>query len=77
MEHVRIRNAEASDYLPIISVVNAWWDGRNMRDMLPKLFFVHFRQTSFVAEADGHRQGPRKPVDEVADASFREITVNS
>ena len=50
MENICIRNAEPSDYLPIISVINAWWGGRNMADMLPKLFFVHFRQTSFVAE---------------------------
>ena len=39
--------------LGIISVVNAWWGGRNMADMLPKLFFVHFRQTGFIAECDG------------------------
>src|SRR5206468_11474123 len=37
--------------------VNDWWDGRTMRDMLPKLFFVHFRQTSFVAESDGRLVG--------------------
>ncbi|MBZ0289001.1 MAG: GNAT family N-acetyltransferase, partial [Anaerolineae bacterium] len=28
-----------------------------MRDMLPKLFFVHFRETSFIAEAGGERVG--------------------
>ena len=28
-----------------------------MRDMLPKLFFVHFRDTSFVAERDGELAG--------------------
>ncbi len=50
MENICIRNAEPSGYLPIISVINAWWGNRNMADMLPKLFFVHFRQTSFVAE---------------------------
>ena len=50
MENIRIRNAEPSDYQPIISVINEWWGGRSMADMLPKLFFVHFRQTSFVAE---------------------------
>ena len=36
MENICIRNAEPSDYLPIISVINAWWGGRNMADMLPK-----------------------------------------
>jgi ribosomal protein S18 acetylase RimI-like enzyme len=53
MEEVRIRNAGPSDYHPVISVLNDWWNGRNMRDMLPKLFFVHFQRTSFVAEYKG------------------------
>jgi predicted GNAT superfamily acetyltransferase len=52
-----IRQAEAEDYAAIIAVVNAWWGGRAMRDMLPKLFFVHFRETSFMAEANGQQVG--------------------
>lgn len=48
-----IRHAEAEDYASIITVVDEWWGGRHMADMLPKLFFVHFRETSFVAEAQG------------------------
>src|SRR5512138_1437536 len=48
-----IRHAEPSDYQPIISVLDEWWGGRKMADMLPKLFFVHFRPTSFVAEHNG------------------------
>ncbi len=53
MNNITIRHAEPSDYQPIISVLNDWWGGRNMSDMLPKLFFVHFRETSFVAESEG------------------------
>jgi ribosomal protein S18 acetylase RimI-like enzyme len=53
MNEQRIRHAEPSDYQPIIRVVNDWWGGRRMSDMLPKLFFVHFQLTSFVAERDG------------------------
>ncbi len=45
-----IRHAEPSDYRPVIAVVDEWWGGRRMANMLPKLFFVHFRNTSFVAE---------------------------
>ena len=30
-----------------------WWGGRPMAAMLPRLFFVHFRPTSFVLEQDG------------------------
>jgi ribosomal protein S18 acetylase RimI-like enzyme len=53
VKEFQIRHIEPSDYPPIISVVDDWWGGRNMADMLPKLFFVHFRQTSFVAEQAG------------------------
>ncbi len=49
---MRIRHAESSDYDPIISNLNDWFGGRLMSDMLPKLFFVHFRETSFIAEED-------------------------
>ncbi|MBC7809596.1 MAG: GNAT family N-acetyltransferase [Burkholderiales bacterium] len=52
-----IRHAEPSDYAPIIDVLNDWWGGRSMSDMLPKLFFVHFRDTSLIAEMDGQRVG--------------------
>ncbi len=53
MSDITIRHVEPSDYQQIISVLNDWWGGRNMSDMLPKLFFVHFRETSFVAEREG------------------------
>ncbi|MBC8172053.1 MAG: GNAT family N-acetyltransferase [Anaerolineae bacterium] len=50
-----LRQAEPGDYAPIISVINDWWGGRQMADMLPKLFFVHFRDTSFVIECEDER----------------------
>lgn len=49
MSGVAIRHAEIDDYKPIITVVDEWWGGRRMALMLPKLFFSHFRPTSFVA----------------------------
>jgi len=52
-----IRHAEPEDYGPIIAVVNDWWGGRAMAPMLPRLFFIHFRPTSFVAEAAGRVVG--------------------
>lgn len=52
MEGLTIRHLEKSDYPSIISVINDWWGGRNMVDMLPKIFFIHFRHTSFAAEID-------------------------
>jgi ribosomal protein S18 acetylase RimI-like enzyme len=52
-----IRHAEPADYARVIAVVDDWWGGREMAAMLPKLFFVHFRDTSFVAEEDGRLAG--------------------
>ena len=52
-----IRHAEPSDYERVVGVIDEWWGGRQMAAMLPKLFFVHFRDTSFVAEDDGGLAG--------------------
>jgi predicted GNAT superfamily acetyltransferase len=52
-----IRPAEPGDYAAVIGVIDEWWGGRAMAPMLPKLFFVHFRETSFVAEEDGRVVG--------------------
>jgi ribosomal protein S18 acetylase RimI-like enzyme len=54
---VAIRQAEPGDYSDVIAVIDDWWGGRPMAAMLPKLFFVHFRDTSFVAEDDGRLAG--------------------
>lgn len=48
-----IRPLDESDFIPIISVVDEWWAGRQMTDKLPKLFFTHFNDTSFIIEVDG------------------------
>ena len=47
-----IRHAQPPDYGRVIQHVNAWWGGREMAPMLPKLFFLHFEGTSFVAERE-------------------------
>jgi ribosomal protein S18 acetylase RimI-like enzyme len=52
-----IRHAEASDHGRVVDVIDAWWGGRPMAPMLPKLFFVHFRDTSFVADDGGELAG--------------------
>ena len=52
-----IRPLEPSDYGRVIAVVDEWWGGRRMAAMLPKLFFVHFADTSFAAEEDGRLIG--------------------
>ncbi|MDA8233802.1 MAG: GNAT family N-acetyltransferase [Clostridia bacterium] len=48
-----IRHLEEADYEKIIGVLNDWWGGRQMADMLPRLFFKHFKETSFVYEDQG------------------------
>ena len=52
-----IRHARPSDYGRVIGVVDAWWGGRQMSPMLPRLFFVHFEGTSFIAEVEGELAG--------------------
>ncbi len=42
----------------MIGRVNVWWGGREMAPILPRLFFLHFEGTSFVAEdGDGDLSG--------------------
>ena len=54
---LQIRNVKSSDYHIISPLINDWWGGRQMSDMLPKLFFVHFNDTSLIAEKDGEIVG--------------------
>jgi len=50
---IGIRHTKPSDYGRVIGRVNVWWEGRDLAPILPKLFFIHFEGTSFVAEDDG------------------------
>jgi hypothetical protein len=53
----RIRQLRASDFAPVIAVIDEWWGGRPMARMLPRLFFDHFTDTSFAADRDGTLAG--------------------
>lgn len=53
MSAAAIRHARPSDYGRVIGRVNVWWGGRDMTPVLPRLFFLHFDGTSFVAEDQG------------------------
>ncbi len=45
----RVREcAGGEDYSAVIGSVDAWWGGRRMSTMLPRLFFENFCDTSFV-----------------------------
>jgi len=48
-----VRLVEGSDYYVISPLINDWWNGRQMSDLLPKLFFDHFKNTSFIVEEKG------------------------
>ncbi len=50
---MEFRNARPSDYEQLVSVVDAWWGGRDMATILPRQFLEHFNDTSFVAEQNG------------------------
>ncbi|WP_347940567.1 GNAT family N-acetyltransferase [Peribacillus simplex] len=50
---MEIRSVKGSDYYEISPLINEWWGGRQMSDMLPKLFFDHFTNTSLIAEKEG------------------------
>ena len=52
-----IRPLRPSDHPAVVSVIDDWWSGRRMADMLPRLFFEHFTDTSFAAERDGELAG--------------------
>lgn len=44
---VRVRALESGDFERIAPVVDAWWGGRRVGHLLPRLFFEHFSTTSF------------------------------
>ena len=48
---IKIRSGRPSDYENVISVMPAWWEGRDLTSMLPKVFFIHFYNTILIAEA--------------------------
>ncbi|UOQ87172.1 GNAT family N-acetyltransferase [Gracilibacillus salinarum] len=50
---MKIRNVTSADYDSIFPVINDWWGGRQMAHLLPKVFFVHFNNTSFIIEQKG------------------------
>lgn len=47
---MNIRHIKSSDYEIISPLINEWWGGRQMSHMLPKLFIIHFKNTSFIVE---------------------------
>ena len=40
-----------------MAVMPEWWGGRDLRSMLPKIFFEHFRHTALIAEHEDRLLG--------------------
>lgn len=54
---MKLRNVLTEDYFKVTDVMDEWWGGRKMKHLLPRLFFDHFQQTSFVLEQEGELAG--------------------
>ena len=50
-DKITIRNGIPSDHERVISVMPHWWDGRDLSHSVLKVFFIHFCNTTFIAEA--------------------------
>ena len=50
MKDISIRNSIPADYENVIAVMPEWWNGRDLTSSLHKIFFIHFCNTSFIAE---------------------------
>jgi GNAT superfamily N-acetyltransferase len=48
-----LRSPTSSDYDVLIGQINEWWGGREVRHLLPRLFFQHFAPLSFVMDGKG------------------------
>jgi ribosomal protein S18 acetylase RimI-like enzyme len=46
-----------ADYERVMGVMVAWWDGRDLRPLVPKVFFEHFRSMSLVVEFEDELLG--------------------
>jgi ribosomal protein S18 acetylase RimI-like enzyme len=52
---LQFRRPTEADHAKIVELVNEWWGGRRMRELLPRMWFRHFTATSWIAEDDGGR----------------------
>lgn len=50
LEHLKIRNGKPPDHEKIVSVMPEWWGGRDLSSSVLKVFFIHFKQSTFIAE---------------------------
>lgn len=52
---IRYRRPSEADHAAVAAVVDEWWGGRRVRHLLPRLWFRHFRGTSWLGETEDGR----------------------
>ena len=52
---IRFRRPTEADYVPIVRLIDDWWGGRSMTDLLQRVWLQHFTGTSWLAETDDGR----------------------
>ena len=57
LNEVSIRNAQPSDHEKVISVMPEWWGGRDLSSSVLKVFFIHFSNTTYIAEINNELVG--------------------
>jgi len=57
LDNIKIRNCTPGDHPNIISVMPDWWGGRDLTSLVLKIFFIHFANTTYVAEIDNELVG--------------------
>ena len=50
IDNLKIRNIKPSDHGNVLYVIPKWWDGRDLSSAALKIFFIHFNDSSFIAE---------------------------
>lgn len=49
-DEIRFRRPVDADHPRIIGLIDEWWGGRKIHQLLPRLWFQHFTGTSWLAE---------------------------
>ena len=54
-QDLRFRRPTEADHSGLVGIVDEWWGGRRIHDLLPRLWFQHFTGTSWLAETEARR----------------------
>ena len=57
LQGLTLRHPIESDHARVLNVLTEWWGGRDLSSLLPRLYFQHFADTSFIVEKDNELVG--------------------